>query len=152
MGRQDDLWSFFYMIAEFSNGHLPWRKIKEKVCLYVQRKLYPGYNLEGKWKKKSTYCFSYTFNQGIRIFLRECFLSQNAVRQVSWIGLYAELQTPPDYKITYAVFHYKGEFACRLINSTLLYSFNFIVMAENVNYWTSCLFLKSLPLLHEDNL
>ena len=31
MGRHDDLWSFFYMMAEFSNGHLPWRKIKEKV-------------------------------------------------------------------------------------------------------------------------
>ena len=32
MGRQDDLWSFFYMMAEFAIGHLPWRKIKDKVC------------------------------------------------------------------------------------------------------------------------
>lgn len=31
MGRQDDLWSFFYMMAEFANGHLPWRKMKDKV-------------------------------------------------------------------------------------------------------------------------
>ena len=31
MGRQDDLWSFFYMMAEFAIGHLPWRKIKDKV-------------------------------------------------------------------------------------------------------------------------
>ncbi|XP_028395965.1 uncharacterized protein LOC114519972 [Dendronephthya gigantea] len=30
MGRHDDLWSFFYMMVEFCNGHLPWRKIKEK--------------------------------------------------------------------------------------------------------------------------
>ena len=33
MGRQDDLWSFFYMMAEFAIGHLPWRKIKDKVCV-----------------------------------------------------------------------------------------------------------------------
>ena len=31
MGRQDDLWSFFYMMAEFAMGHLPWRKMKDKV-------------------------------------------------------------------------------------------------------------------------
>ena len=31
MGRQDDLWSFFYMMAEFAIGHLPWRKMKDKV-------------------------------------------------------------------------------------------------------------------------
>ncbi|KAK5975592.1 Protein kinase domain-containing protein, partial [Trichostrongylus colubriformis] len=30
MGRQDDLWSLFYMIAEFLQGQLPWRKIKDK--------------------------------------------------------------------------------------------------------------------------
>ncbi|GAU97151.1 hypothetical protein RvY_08503 [Ramazzottius varieornatus] len=30
MGRQDDLWSLFYMLVEFSAGHLPWRKIKDK--------------------------------------------------------------------------------------------------------------------------
>lgn len=31
MGRQDDLWSFFYMMVEFAVGHLPWRKMKDKV-------------------------------------------------------------------------------------------------------------------------
>ncbi|XP_055343316.1 LOW QUALITY PROTEIN: tau-tubulin kinase 2-like [Paramacrobiotus metropolitanus] len=30
MGRQDDLWSLFYMLVEFASGHLPWRKIKDK--------------------------------------------------------------------------------------------------------------------------
>ena len=43
MGRQDDLWSFFYMMAEFAIGHLPWRKMKDKVIRFqlhfVQLKL-----------------------------------------------------------------------------------------------------------------
>lgn len=30
MGRHDDLWSLLYMIVEFVNGSLPWRKIKDK--------------------------------------------------------------------------------------------------------------------------
>ena len=30
MGRHDDLWSLVYMIVEFINGSLPWRKIKDK--------------------------------------------------------------------------------------------------------------------------
>ncbi|GMR59057.1 hypothetical protein PMAYCL1PPCAC_29252, partial [Pristionchus mayeri] len=30
MGRQDDLWSLFYMLTEFIQGCLPWRKIKDK--------------------------------------------------------------------------------------------------------------------------
>ncbi|XP_066599003.1 tau-tubulin kinase homolog Asator isoform X2 [Prorops nasuta] len=30
MGRHDDLWSLFYMLAEFVHGQLPWRKIKDK--------------------------------------------------------------------------------------------------------------------------
>ena len=30
MGRHDDLWSLFYMLVEFANGQLPWRKIKDK--------------------------------------------------------------------------------------------------------------------------
>ncbi len=29
-GRHDDLWSLFYMMVEFANGQLPWRKIKDK--------------------------------------------------------------------------------------------------------------------------
>lgn len=38
MGRHDDLWSLFYMLAEFVNGQLPWRKIKDKeqvICLVL---------------------------------------------------------------------------------------------------------------------
>ncbi|XP_013793954.1 rho-associated protein kinase 1-like [Limulus polyphemus] len=30
MGRHDDLWSLFYMLVEFVNGQLPWRKVKDK--------------------------------------------------------------------------------------------------------------------------
>ncbi|CAF1319275.1 unnamed protein product [Rotaria sordida] len=30
MGRQDDLWSLFYMLVEFVTGQLPWRRIKDK--------------------------------------------------------------------------------------------------------------------------
>lgn len=30
MGRQDDLWSLFYMLVEFITGQLPWRKLKDK--------------------------------------------------------------------------------------------------------------------------
>ncbi|XP_047132128.1 rho-associated protein kinase 2 isoform X1 [Hydra vulgaris] len=30
MSRRDDLWSVFYMLVEFSQGSLPWRKYKEK--------------------------------------------------------------------------------------------------------------------------
>ncbi|KAA0191321.1 Serine/threonine kinase [Fasciolopsis buskii] len=30
LGRQDDLWSLYYMLGEFIVGELPWRKIKDK--------------------------------------------------------------------------------------------------------------------------
>lgn len=30
LGRRDDLWSLFYVLLEFSNGQLPWRRIKDK--------------------------------------------------------------------------------------------------------------------------
>lgn len=49
MGRHDDLWSLFYMLVEFVNGQLPWRKIKDKeqVRRVTQRyfhSLYPIYD------------------------------------------------------------------------------------------------------------
>ncbi|XP_068729455.1 uncharacterized protein [Montipora capricornis] len=40
MGRQDDLWSFFYMMAEFAMGHLPWRKTKDKEQVGKMKKGY----------------------------------------------------------------------------------------------------------------
>ncbi|KAL6046385.1 Tau-tubulin kinase Asator [Balamuthia mandrillaris] len=30
LGRRDDLWSLFYLLLEFTNGYLPWRRIKDK--------------------------------------------------------------------------------------------------------------------------
>ena len=37
MGCHDDLWSLLYMLVEFVNGQLPWRKIKDKeqVCCRI---------------------------------------------------------------------------------------------------------------------
>jgi len=40
MGRQDDLWSFFYMMVEFAVGHLPWRKMKDKEQVGKMKKGY----------------------------------------------------------------------------------------------------------------
>ncbi|XP_078050960.1 tau-tubulin kinase asator isoform X3 [Augochlora pura] len=37
MGRHDDLWSLFYMLVEFVNGQLPWRKIKDKEQVGVMK-------------------------------------------------------------------------------------------------------------------
>ncbi|XP_022248897.1 tau-tubulin kinase homolog Asator-like [Limulus polyphemus] len=40
MGRHDDLWSLFYMLVEFVNGQLPWRKIKDKEEVGVMKEKY----------------------------------------------------------------------------------------------------------------
>lgn len=40
MGRHDDLWSLFYMIVEFVNGALPWRKMKDKEHVGAMKKVY----------------------------------------------------------------------------------------------------------------
>lgn len=45
MGRHDDLWSLFYMIVEFANGSLPWRKIKEKEEVGKMKQLYDNRTL-----------------------------------------------------------------------------------------------------------
>ncbi|XP_034248113.1 uncharacterized protein LOC117649433 isoform X1 [Thrips palmi] len=40
MGRHDDLWSLFYMLVEFVNGQLPWRKIKDKEQVGLMKERY----------------------------------------------------------------------------------------------------------------
>ena len=40
MGRHDDLWSLFYMLVEFANGQLPWRKIKDKEQVGLMKEKY----------------------------------------------------------------------------------------------------------------
>lgn len=40
MGRHDDLWSLFYMLAEFVNGQLPWRKMKDKEQVGLMKERY----------------------------------------------------------------------------------------------------------------
>ncbi|KAK0167601.1 hypothetical protein PV327_004976 [Microctonus hyperodae] len=40
MGRHDDLWSLFYMLVEFVNGQLPWRKIKDKEQVGILKEKY----------------------------------------------------------------------------------------------------------------
>lgn len=40
MGRHDDLWSLFYMLVEFVNGQLPWRKVKDKEQVGVMKEKY----------------------------------------------------------------------------------------------------------------
>ncbi|XP_017764470.1 PREDICTED: uncharacterized protein LOC108553902 isoform X2 [Eufriesea mexicana] len=40
MGRHDDLWSLFYMLVEFINGQLPWRKIKDKEQVGLMKEKY----------------------------------------------------------------------------------------------------------------
>ena len=39
-GRHDDLWSLFYMLVEFANGQLPWRKIKDKEQVGLMKEKY----------------------------------------------------------------------------------------------------------------
>ncbi|XP_040583410.2 LOW QUALITY PROTEIN: uncharacterized protein Asator [Lepeophtheirus salmonis] len=45
MGRHDDLWSLFYMMVEFANGQLPWRKIKDKEQVGIMKERYDHYRL-----------------------------------------------------------------------------------------------------------
>ncbi len=40
IGRHDDLWSLFYMMVEFANGQLPWRKIKDKEQVGIMKEKY----------------------------------------------------------------------------------------------------------------
>ncbi|KZC08670.1 Tau-tubulin kinase 1 [Dufourea novaeangliae] len=40
MGRHDDLWSLFYMLVEFVNGQLPWRKVKDKEQVGLMKENY----------------------------------------------------------------------------------------------------------------
>ncbi|XP_076164086.1 tau-tubulin kinase asator isoform X1 [Ptiloglossa arizonensis] len=40
MGRHDDLWSLFYMLVEFVNGQLPWRKVKDKEQVGLMKESY----------------------------------------------------------------------------------------------------------------
>ena len=40
LGRHDDLWSLFYMMVEFANGQLPWRKIKDKEQVGIMKEKY----------------------------------------------------------------------------------------------------------------
>ncbi|XP_044762632.1 tau-tubulin kinase homolog Asator isoform X2 [Coccinella septempunctata] len=40
MGRHDDLWSLFYMLVEFVNGQLPWRKVKDKEQVGLMKEKY----------------------------------------------------------------------------------------------------------------
>ncbi|EDO46789.1 predicted protein, partial [Nematostella vectensis] len=45
MGRHDDLWSFFYLMVEFTVGQLPWRKMKDKEQVGKMKKTYDIANL-----------------------------------------------------------------------------------------------------------
>ncbi|XP_057316958.1 uncharacterized protein LOC130657967 isoform X2 [Hydractinia symbiolongicarpus] len=40
MSRKDDLWSVFYMLVEFAQGSLPWRKLKDKEEVGKYKKAY----------------------------------------------------------------------------------------------------------------
>ncbi|CAH1960187.1 unnamed protein product [Acanthoscelides obtectus] len=40
MGRHDDLWSLFYMLVEFVNGQLPWKKVKDKEQVGIMKEKY----------------------------------------------------------------------------------------------------------------
>nr|CAB3267322.1 tau-tubulin kinase 1-like [Phallusia mammillata] len=40
MGCHDDLWSLLYMLVEFVNGQLPWRKIKDKEQVGILKEKY----------------------------------------------------------------------------------------------------------------
>ena len=50
-GRHDDLWSLFYMLVEFANGQLPWRKIKDKEQVGLMKEKYDHRYVKGFEKK-----------------------------------------------------------------------------------------------------
>ncbi|KAL7057740.1 hypothetical protein AAHC03_017163 [Spirometra sp. Aus1] len=45
LGRHDDLWSLYYMLAEFITGELPWRKIKDKEQVGIMKQTFDQNNL-----------------------------------------------------------------------------------------------------------
>lgn len=61
MGRHDDLWSLFYMLVEFVNGQLPWRKIKDKEQV-SQRNFYVV----------ARYRDTVVYNRNIKVFVKSC--------------------------------------------------------------------------------
>ena len=53
-GRHDDLWSLFYMLVEFANGQLPWRKIKDKEQVGLMKEKY-DHRLVTGWNRIALY-------------------------------------------------------------------------------------------------
>ncbi|VDM02852.1 unnamed protein product [Schistocephalus solidus] len=45
LGRHDDLWSLYYMLAEFITGELPWRKVKDKDHVGIIKQTFDHNNL-----------------------------------------------------------------------------------------------------------
>ena len=67
-GRHDDLWSLFYMLVEFANGQLPWRKIKDKEqvdMIDLEQLHFPKFLCQPLFlNKRRTYLSSTFNNQG----------------------------------------------------------------------------------------
>ena len=78
MGRHDDLWSLYYMMVEFVNGALPWRKMKDKEQV-------------GKLKD------SYDHTQMLRHLPAEFRIFLEHISQLDYF-------TAPDYNMIYGLF------------------------------------------------